>query len=164
MISNLLEVSKLDNSDYHIDKNEIDLVDILKSAIRSLTPLSKEKHIDIQFESHHHNYLFYGDSFILKELLRIIFHSALKFSPDQSKIDITFMGDEIKIRDYGIGLSQEVQRNLFKKLVPSEKGTGLGLFIANLIAQRHQINIQLESSLQKGTTVTLQLPHKKETE
>jgi len=65
-----------------------------------------------------------------------------------------------EISDNGIGIEQETKEKLFSLFFSSKgmEGTGLGLFIANKIVQKHKGKIEVDSSPNKGTTFKIRLP------
>jgi PAS domain S-box-containing protein len=69
-----------------------------------------------------------------------------------------------EIRDTGIGMDQETREKAFSLFFSSKgaEGTGLGLFIANNIAQKHGAHIHVESELGKGTRFVVKIPRKQE--
>ncbi len=79
---------------------------------------------------------------------------VLRKSPDETRCRAL-----IRIQDNGIGMSEETKRHLFERFYTTGSAkadsTGLGLSIAKSIADRHQIDIEVESLERKGTTVTL---------
>jgi signal transduction histidine kinase len=66
------------------------------------------------------------------------------------------------VSDNGIGMDQETMENLFTLFYSSKenKGTGLGLFIADKIIRQHGGHISVESSIKKGATLTITMPKK----
>lgn len=65
----------------------------------------------------------------------------------------------LKIKDNGIGMSEEVKNKLFTPFFTTkEKGTGLGLSTVKKIVQAHKGEIEVDSKLGKGTTVTIFIP------
>jgi signal transduction histidine kinase len=65
----------------------------------------------------------------------------------------------ISLSDTGVGISPENLENMFKPFHSSKPGgTGLGLSICKEIVSAHSGNIQIESHLEKGTTVRISLP------
>ena len=67
------------------------------------------------------------------------------------------------VRDRGIGISEEDQARLFTAFnrgsnVGSRSGTGLGLVIVKRCLELHRGQIQIQSALGRGTTVTVKLP------
>jgi signal transduction histidine kinase len=65
--------------------------------------------------------------------------------------------------DNGIGMDQETREKAFSLFFSSKgaEGTGLGLFIANNIAQKHGGSIEVESELGKGTCFVVKIPRKR---
>ena len=75
------------------------------------------------------------------------------------------VGYDVTVTDTGIGMSKEAQKYLFNKfyrvhggLESGSNGTGLGLYIAKSIAERHSGTIAVDSEEGKGSTFTLSLP------
>ena len=69
------------------------------------------------------------------------------------------------MQDFGIGISKQNQKKIFKKfyqventLSKTEISTGLGLTIAKEFVKLHNGEITVQSELQKGTTFTIELP------
>jgi len=109
-----------------------------------------------------------GDYDRLRQLFIVIIDNAIKFSHENSAIDIIITYPEkqktisIDITDYGIGIAEEELPNIFDKFYKSKlrqnaKGSGLGLMIAKQIALKHQGEISVTSELNKGTTFTITL-------
>jgi signal transduction histidine kinase len=71
-------------------------------------------------------------------------------------------GSQVKfeVSDDGIGMDQQTQEQLFSLFFSSkgQKGTGLGLFIAQRVIQQHQGTVSVLSSLGNGTTVSVLIP------
>jgi len=69
---------------------------------------------------------------------------------------------EITIQDFGCGISKKIHSKLFKKQIKrskSEKGLGMGLLIADTIAQSYGGSIQIGDTSQHGTKMILKLPY-----
>ncbi|MBX2992437.1 MAG: HAMP domain-containing protein [Bacteroidetes bacterium] len=94
--------------------------------------------------------------------------------PDENsegKVEISLDGRHpdqvlIRVRDNGIGMSDEVKAHIFEPFFTTKsegKGVGLGLSILYGIIQRHHGNVEVESETGKGTIFTLILPRKQPT-
>jgi signal transduction histidine kinase len=66
------------------------------------------------------------------------------------------------VSDTGIGMDKEIQKNLFTPLFSSkgDKGTGLGLFIANKIIAQHGGKIDVKSTPDQGSLFSVKIPKK----
>jgi signal transduction histidine kinase len=96
--------------------------------------------------------------------------NAVKFSPENSTIEITTESNEIGlaliVKDKGIGISKEDQEHLFERFfrganATNIQGTGLGLHIVSRYIQLMNGSIQCMSTLEEGTTFIVEFPHKK---
>lgn len=157
LVNDLLELSRLQNTDFKIEMNEINLCDVLKDAVRSAVNIANYKNIDIEFSQDRDVFLTNGDYGRLRQMFLIVVDNSVKFSNENSKIYISLNKNTIIIKDEGIGISREDLPFIFDryyrvKSVENKSGTGLGLTIANQIALRHNISITVESQLNVGTS------------
>lgn len=106
----------------------------------------------------------YTDAQKLKQLLYIFLDNARKYSEDQISIHIGQTSDEtyIQIRDKGMGIPEQDLPHVFDRFYRVDQarsrkqgGTGLGLTMAKQIADAIGIRIEIESSENLGTTITL---------
>lgn len=103
-----------------------------------------------------------------RRVLDNLFTNALKFTPTGGSVSVGLTEHEgqprLTVQDTGIGIPNELQPHVFDKFSPArrkgladEPSTGLGLFIAQQIVQRHRGKLWLESSEQKGTCFFIDL-------
>lgn len=115
-----------------------------------------------------------GNQRALKEMLIKLIENALKFSPDDSRIQISLRlepGQErvwVGIRDEGIGIAESDYANIFEPFVqldPSttreQNGLGIGLTIAQMLAEGMGTKIHVESKIDKGSLFWFTLPNAK---
>lgn len=161
LVGDLLLLSKMQNPDFQVEKEPVNLVQIFEEIVRSAGTIGKEKNIRIKLDYEKDLYMMYGDYDRLRQMFLVIFDNAVKFSPENSSVYVTIRETEketvaISIRDEGIGISAEELPSIFDKFYKSKlrqnaKGTGLGLAIARQIALKHEGNIQVNSEVGKGT-------------
>ncbi len=140
---------------------------ILEKAIAKVIPLARRKHIAIRNNTR--PYTIRANKQALIELFVILLDNAIKYSP--SKSTITIAGDKkdgtirIHVTDQGMGIDQKDLPHIFDRFYRADKsrtktgiaGYGLGLSIARQIAERHNGAIKVTSTLQKGSTFTVEL-------
>jgi len=160
LVEDLLLLSKMQNPDFEINKEPVSVVQIFESVIRSARVLCEKKNIELTFETDDPYQFMLGDYDRLRQMFMVIIDNAIKFSYENSKVEVKLVsGDDninIHIRDYGIGMSEEVLPNIFDKFYKSklrmnEKGSGLGLMIARQIAIKHGGVIEVESEENVGS-------------
>ncbi len=162
LVNDLLELSRLQNTDFNIEMQEINICDVLKDAVRSAFSIAKDKNIEVVFNYDKDVHMLNGDYGRLRQMFLIVIENAIKFSSDNNKIYINFNDNKIDIVDEGIGISAEDLPYIFDryyriKTDENKKGTGLGLTIAKQIALRHNIDVSVKSKQNTGTTFTFKL-------
>ena len=159
LVGDLLVLSKMQNPDFEIEKEPVNIMQIFEDIIRSASTISEEKHITIELDTNTDCCLIFGDYDRLRQMFMIILDNAIKFSQNNSCIHIKIKKEDtikISIRDQGIGISKEELPYIFDKFYKSKlrqnaNGTGLGLAIARQIALKHNGSIEVESELGVGT-------------
>ena len=156
LVNDLLDLSKLQSSDFVIEMQELNLCDIISDVARSVSHLAQDKKIEIQQEHDTKSLLVSGDYGRLRQMFFIILDNAVKFSPVGSKIDISLKDRTVSIIDHGKGILEDDLPYIFDRFykVRSEEnksGSGLGLAIAKQIADRHGVEVLVSSRLDVGT-------------
>lgn len=156
LIFDLTTLSKLQNSDFDIDKEKIELLEMFDDLIQNMNVIAKSKNIEIilnDIDYNCENIYINADYVRLKQMFLIIIDNAIKFSYENSKIEINIENKKnliVRIIDYGIGIDRNDIEFIFDKFYKSsleqnEAGSGLGLAIAKQIANRHNIDILVDS-------------------
>ena len=156
LVNDLMELARLQNADFPIEKGELILNDVLSDALRSASRLAEKKDIRIIREVLDRPLPFTGDYSRLRQMLLIVMDNAVKFSKPGSEILVRMDENSIEVRDHGCGISEEELKHLFDRFRKSRaeenrEGSGLGLAIAREIAIRHNILLNVESAEGKGT-------------
>lgn len=162
LVGDLLDLSKLQNTDFIIEKTEIYISDVIEDVIRSARQLAKDKNIDIKLNIENKELKIDADYGRIRQMLMIIIQNAIKFSYENSEIYVMVNNENIIIGDYGVGIDKDELPYIFDRFhkIHSEQnktGTGLGLAIAKEIANHHDIIINVESELGRGTKFILNL-------
>jgi len=163
----LLEVSKLDRGLLELELSWIDLVALIKETISNFQiqfPIRS-----IEFSCSEEVVLEKVDSVRLHEVVSNLLDNAIKYSSENSPIEILLEVKEDKIifsiKDQGKGLSEKDQKRLFAAFERCNSGhqkkyagLGLGLFISREIITMHGGLIGVKSNLGEGSTFFFELP------
>ena len=176
LINDLIDLSKLQNTDFSIEKSPLSLYEIANDAARSMNQPAGLKNIkiDIAYSKNIDNYIFEGDYFRIRQMIIIILDNAIKFSYEGNPIKINIekvsSKNEIKeikmdISNKGSGIADKDISNIFERFHKSEgenneSGMGLGLAIAKQIAIRHNIKISVSSIPEEETVFSFIFPVK----
>lgn len=177
LISDLLDMAKIEAGRIEIQKHPFDLVGLLRTVQRVFQikldsrPVEINLLTDVKISG---NYL--GDDLLLNQILLNIIGNADKFTEEGSidvyvklkkeELDVCWI--EFKISDTGIGIPEEKLDLIFQKFkqIDSEqghkhKGTGLGLAITKQLVELQEGTISVQSKEGEGTTFTILLPFQK---
>jgi len=144
---------------------EESLLAMLVDLVEFIKPLAEEKEQKISLIAHENiAYPLHKEKF--QQLLLNLLTNAIKYTPKLGTIVVKLShsdrGIKISIKDSGIGMSIEKKKYIFEPFyridTEQTQGLGLGLSIVQAIVKQHQINLTIESELNKGTTCTLYLP------
>lgn len=166
LVGDLLLLSKMQNPDFAVEKEPVNLVQIFEDLKKSAWAIGKEKNITADLYTELPVIMMLGDYDRLRQMFLVILDNAVKFSPEDSVVHIRITCEEqivVSIRDEGIGISEEEQKYIFEKFYKSRlrqnaKGSGLGLAIAKQIAIKHGGSIEIRSEVGKGTEITFYFP------
>jgi len=167
LVSDLLNASRLDRGIVDIRLRSMKLREPALAAIRVYAEQAKGKKLLLDLREEDKNVRVAGDFEKTTEVIKNILDNAVKFT-DQGSITVTIRSDDkqgiIEIADTGVGIGEDILRQLFtKELLLNDRtqfrgGSGLGLYIAKKFMELQKGNITVSSFLGKGTTFTLTLP------
>ncbi|HEY0056017.1 MAG TPA: CHASE domain-containing protein [Pedobacter sp.] len=169
LISDLLDISKMQAGQLSLNKENFDLPDLIHESIESVSHMYNSHAIELLNSIPDISY--YGDKFRLEQALNNLLMNAIKYSPQSKKVfvDVSLKDTRLKIKiiDEGIGISKQNQNKVFdrffraEELSPVISGLGIGLHISNEIVRRHNGSISLRSELNQGSVFTIELPYAK---
>lgn len=156
IVNDLLDLSLLQNTEFNIEMQELSLCDVLNDVVRSTQHMAQMKNVEIRLEQETENCTVTGDPDRLRQMFMVILDNAIKFSYQNGIVAVSLKDKTVSIKDNGIGIVKDDLPFIFDRFysVKSEenkKGTGLGLSIAKQIADRHHIEISVDSKQNEGT-------------
>jgi signal transduction histidine kinase len=88
LVNDLLDLSKLQNIDFKIEMEEVNLPEILQDLLRSSRPLAKQKEIQVELSLDQDLFVITADYGRLRQMFLIILDNAMKFSPHFGKVEL----------------------------------------------------------------------------
>ena len=167
MTSNLLEMVQLQASEMHLRLEQVDLEELVNDFIEPFRYQAEAMGTTLETRLQPHLTLT-ADRQLLTELLAILLENAIKYTEPGGMIRVSARAEDnravLAVSDSGIGISDEAMDKIFTRFYREERhqgkadGSGLGLYIASLITQRHGGRITAEHNRPKGTVFTVSLP------
>jgi heavy metal sensor kinase len=185
IVEDLLLLSKADTGEIRLNKEDINLADILTEVVAQMDLLARSRRLHLFTSNHQQNIHIFGDTLRMRELLINLIENGIKYTEEGGSIHITLQkeypppvrnqsdwgggerGEFVKIivSDTGIGIGKEDQERIFNRFFRVDKarsreqgGSGLGLSICKWIVEAHQGEIKVESELGKGSSFIVRLP------
>ena len=167
ILEDFLSLGKLDEGKVAVSVNEFSLNDLIQDVIDEMKGLAKDKQKIVY--SMNDGELIATDKKLLRNVLINLISNAIKFSGEESSVwvnsNVNNGTASISVKDEGIGISDDDQIHLFSsffrgKNVLNIQGTGLGLHIVKRYMDLLDGEVDLESQLGKGTTITIKIPIK----
>lgn len=161
LVNDLLELSRLQSTDFRMETAQWNLIDVLEEAVRSMRRIGERMGVEILLKNDTDVFLFEGDYGRLRQMFTVVLDNALKFSPTDAPVEVSVKKDasgcQVAVTDHGTGIPEEDIPHIFDRFYrerseQNKTGTGLGLAIARQIAERHGIQISCESRLGEGTS------------
>ncbi len=169
LVRDLLQLSRFDNKQVHLDIVEIDMNEFLCLTVKQNKIHAEAKRQELSFDPYPKAVVIHGDRDRVGQVVNNIITNAMKYSLEQATIKIYITEDEtyfkISVKDTGMGISREDLPRIFERFYRVDKarsramgGTGLGLAIAKEIMESHGGKLTAESEYGKGTVMTMWFP------
>jgi len=165
ILEDFLSLGKLDEGKVSTAVSDFDLKEFVHDTVEEMKGLVKrEQQLAIDYKG---DLLIHSDKKLLKNIIFNLLTNAIKFSKETSPVSIrvNVSGGRavISVIDQGIGIGKEDQDHLFTSFfrgvnAANIAGTGLGLHIVKRYTDLLKGNVHLQSELNKGTTVTVDIP------
>jgi two-component system, sensor histidine kinase and response regulator len=172
LLENLLDWSRSQMQSIKYSPAKAEMLMLINQSVSLFKPTARKKNITIEVESVGEFFQAYADLEMVKAVLRNLLSNAIKYSHPGGKIDITITEKasriEVKIQDYGTGMSPEVENKLRDVSQTSsstpgtqnERGSGLGMVLIRDFVEKNKGTFDFETSLGKGSTFWFNLPKK----
>ena len=168
-VENVLRISKLEKKELDINKEPLNIEEIISDAIEHVALIIEDRNgiINKNFSANRKTVLL-SDVHFTNVMVNIL-DNAIKYSPNNPIIEVFTENLKdfiiIKVKDQGAGMSKSAQKKIFEKFyrehtgdVHNVKGHGLGLSYVKRIVEDHNGEVFVESDKGKGSTFIVKLP------
>ncbi len=169
LVDKVLNIATLERGHLIIDREELDIHKTIYDLVETFCFEACSNKVNIQYKLEASNPILMADKLHLRNIINNLVDNAVKYSDEQPEITIQTQNIpgyfKISISDKGKGIPKESLTKVFDKFyrVPSGnihnvKGFGLGLFYVKTMVDSHGGKIEIDSALNKCTTVSVYLP------
>lgn len=169
LINDLLDLSALSAGRLHLNREIVDVLELVEHNVRMNRILATKKGLTIEVVGEGRSLKTDVDRAKIEQVLNNLIGNAMKFSASGTQIDVRVTGGVsralVEVQDRGPGISADELATLFTPFATGssrgtggETNTGLGLAIARRIVEGHGGRIWVESELGAGSTFAFTLP------
>lgn len=170
LISDFLNVSRLQTGKFVIEKRPVDLAQLVQHEINSLKPNAAAREQKFVYKTPKNIPIMELDESKIQQVVMNFADNAIYYSKDAGTITVTLKKTkdgfvEFTVKDQGIGVPEKERAQLFNKFFRATNarrarpdGTGVGLFLAKKVIDEHKGQIIFESKEGKGSTFGFRLP------
>jgi two-component system cell cycle sensor histidine kinase PleC len=170
LISDILDMSKIEAGKYELDLEELNIAKVIRLAVHMMQGRAEDSQIKINIECADEATQIVADRRALMQILLNLLSNAVKFTDPGGDVRIeTIERDNfmvVKVHDTGIGIPADKLRCIthpFEQAAShytrEHEGTGLGLSITKDLVELHGGTLYIESMVGIGTCVTVRLPY-----
>ncbi len=171
IVENIQDAGRFDPETgfYDMERGQVDLGEIAKTIVQNHIIPAEKQELTLELRVDDSVPILNADGNMLTRAITNLVDNAIKYTPNGGRVEVGIERDGdtvvISVADDGHGISENDQRRLFQRHVRLErkehrqvKGTGLGLFIVQSVAQRHGGEAHVQSALGEGTTFSIHIP------
>lgn len=164
LVNDIIKISKLDENSVPFDDSPVDIAEIVKLTAERIQPIANKNDITIDYDDT--KACVKGNYSIVEEMIFNLVDNAVKYNKKGGKVKISVENQEksvkISVSDTGIGIEKADFDKIFERFYRVDKshskeigGTGLGLSIVKHGAVYHNAQVDVQSEIGKGTTISI---------
>lgn len=169
LIENLLTLARADAGKARIERSAVNAAGLLLDVSEQARKLAVQKGMTFTYVPSNPGTQVLGDAPALRRLLLILLDNAVKYTPSGGQVSLgsTLNGHrlDVCVRDTGVGIGADDLPHVFESFYRADKsrsrdsgGTGLGLSLAQWIAEVHGVEITVEGAVNEGSVFRVGLP------
>jgi signal transduction histidine kinase len=176
IVDGLLDVTRIARGKVHVERELLNLCEIVQGVVDDHRVVFDQKNIDFQFRSLPAEIWVNGDRTLLAQVIINLLQNSIKFTPSGGKVSLWLSVDTVLaqaaiicLKDTGRGIPPETLSRLFEPFIQADSnsdrktgGLGLGLSLVKGVIDLHGGSVKAESEgIGQGSTFTIVLPLQK---
>jgi heavy metal sensor kinase len=168
LINQILTLARAEGGQITLSFAPVVLGPMAASVTEQIEPVAAARGVVLSTDAAH-DAVVRGDTNWLERLLLILLDNAIKFTPEGGRVTVTVSSANgralLTVSDTGNGIPADAMPHLFERFYRADSpasgqtsGAGLGLALAQWIAERHEARIDVTSTVGAGTTVLVSFP------
>ena len=169
LINNIIDSTKLQQKHLNMNRQNIDIVNLIEWNISAIDKYAKIKNISLVFDTNVEECVMAVDISAFDRIIMNLISNAIKFSKENSYVFINTWKDKnyitISVKDEGIGIPKNEQKSIFNRFIQSTKnnkteysGSGIGLDLVCNLVKAHGGVIELISTEGVGSEFKVKMP------
>lgn len=169
LISNLIDITKIDTDYFHINKTNNDIVSIIENITLSVAEYIENKGISITFDTDIEEKIIAYDPEKIERIILNLLSNAVKFTPCGGNITVKIEDNDsdicVRVKDTGRGIPDNKVNSIFERFVQVDKsltrtheGSGIGLSIVKALVELHGGTISVTSKEGEGSEFIIYIP------
>ncbi|MFA7244508.1 MAG: ATP-binding protein [Patescibacteria group bacterium] len=168
LTNNLLSISRIEQEKIKLNLEDVNMSDLMHKIIKDLESKAEESKVTLTLSEIDKNLIIFADGEKLGQAIINFMDNAIKYAPG-GKVSVEVIDKKISVdiivSDNGIGIPQDALLKIGEKFYRTQeainidnKGTGLGVYIAKTIIEKHGGTLNIESKPKKGTKILINIP------
>jgi signal transduction histidine kinase len=164
LATDTLALSRVEQGELNVANDPVNVTEIIQQTVEDLRS-RREIELNLQAQAP----VVRGDPARLRQVFENIVDNAIKYSPGGEPVHVRVSETDdtvrVVVQDRGIGVPADEMRFLFERFTRASnakrsriEGTGVGLYLAKTLVDRHGGNIQVQSKVNEGSAFTIVLP------
>ena len=170
LVDDLLDVSRISQGKIELKRERIELGTLVAEAVEAIRPLFATQHKTLHLLGSAYPLIVDGDATRLNQLVSNLLTNGVRYTGEQGQVRVSLAVEQgqavLRVADNGIGLTADQCRTIFElfvqvdtSLIRSQGGLGIGLTLAQRLAQLHGGRIEVHSAgLGQGSEFVVFLP------
>lgn len=171
LVDNLIDITKIDAGYLEISLKNGDIVKVVEDITLSVVEYVESKGLELIFDTDIEEKYMAFDADKIERIMLNLISNAIKFTKLQGQIYVNIQDKQetivISVRDTGIGIPLEKQKEIFERFIQVDKslsrkqeGSGIGLSLVKSLVEMHGGKIYINKEVTEGSEFVIELPVK----